>query len=805
MLLSYNWLKTYLDIDQNPEEVAEILTNTGLEVEGVEQNNSLDLIPEGVLVGLVTEVMKHPEADKLTICKVDIGAETLQIICGAPNVAAGQKVPVATIGTRLNFRSGESLKIKRTKLRGVDSEGMICAEDELGLGDSHEGIMVLENTIPVGSKFRDTLKTDGDAIIEIAITPNRGDAISVLGVARDVAAVLNKKVNYPSVAGFKIESNKYQLKVEIDNPALCPRYSGVVVSGLEVKESPSWLKDRLKSIGLKPINNIVDACNFLMYENGQPLHAFDLDKIQDHTIIVKTLPAATAFKTLDESEVKLSGDEIMICDASSAVAIGGVMGGFNSMVTSSTTAILIESAHFNPTSIRKTSRAHGFFTDASYRFERGTDPNFTIDALKRAALLIQEIAGGNISSEITDVYPLPVKPQHIILNYEFVNRVLGNELSRNEIRDILQKLEYHVSELNADELDVIVPTYRPDVLRPIDLAEEVLRIYSYNKITFSQQLVTPLPEGNVEQNSKFADSLAKFIVSQGFYELLTPSFLPSSVFKDREPNSDLKPVKSMNSVNTNLDTLRDNFVYSGLEALSYNFKRNQYNLKLFEFGRIYYQNADQSYSEEDKMALWVCGNISGDSWYSKNQKADYYYLKAIVENLLQLSRIPAGLSEERQNAADFEYMTEYKFGNKVIACMGLVGKNLSLKYDLKDEVFYAELNMNELFNQYSSKTATYKAVTRYPFVLRDLSVIIPSEVRFSEIKRSIRSLTIPLLKEIHLIDVYVGKNLKEGTKSYAFRMKFQDEENTLKDNQVDLYISTIISILEKAHKAIIRK
>ena len=804
MLISYNWLNTYLDVNLSVDEIAEILTDTGLEVEGVEKNLKKDKLADSVLVGLVKSVEKHPEADKLTICQVDIGQESdLQIICGAPNVATGQKVPVATIGTVLNPIEGDPFKIKKSKLRGSLSEGMICAEDELGIGKSHDGIMILDSEIKTGIPFKDTIKDEGDAIIEIAITPNRGDAISMLGVARDVAAFSKTKAQYPSIDAFKVENSREDIKVSIEEESLCPRYSAVCLSGIEVKDSPEWLQNRLKSIGLNPINNIVDACNFLMFENGQPLHAFDLAKISDKHIIVKKLAKGIKFKTLDESEVELSGSELMICDATKGIAIGGVMGGFESMVTAETDSILIESAHFNPTSIRKTARQHTFFTDAAYRFERGSDPNFTVVAVKRAALLIKEIAGGEISSEIIDAYPNPIKNKVIDLSFDYVNGILGNKLSNSVIVDIIKSLEYSVLKENDKMIQVEVPTYRPDVLRPIDLVEEVLRIYSYNKIEFSDLVTTPLPESKVDERSKFLNGLANYLTSSGFNELLTPSFF-SSANIDQE-NTEKKAIKTLNAVNANLDTLRNNFLLSGLDALSYNYKRNQYNLKFFEMGKIYFQKAEGKYIEEEKLAIWLSGSIHDESWFEKTKKIDIYFLKSIVQNLISLSGVKANILEESIKENDYSFAILLTANGKELAKLGLIKAEIGSRYDIKDDVYYAELNLDYLYKLYRKKSIQYQQPARFPFMLRDLSIVLTKEIKYSDIKSSIEALHIKMMKELILLDVYEGKNLDSDKKSYTIRMKFQDDENTLKDKQVDSYISTIINVLENQHKAIIRK
>ncbi|MBL6962303.1 MAG: phenylalanine--tRNA ligase subunit beta [Bacteroidetes bacterium] len=804
MRISFNWLKTYIDSELSVDEMAEILTNTGLEVESIETNVQKDKLSDSILVGLVKSCEKHPQADQLTICKVDVGKNNdLQIICGASNVAEGQKVAVATVGTLLHPDSGKSFKIKKAKLRGEQSEGMICSSAELGLGNDSEGILVLDENISKGTAFKDSFDDKGDAIIEIAITPNRGDAISYIGIARDISAVTGSNINRPPVDGFKVDNNTVKINLSIAEEDLCPRYSAVAISDLQVTDSPDWLQNRLKSVGLKPVNNIVDACNYLMFENGQPLHAFDLEKIDGKRIVVKTRAKGEKFKTLDESEVKLSGEEVMICDAENAVAMGGVMGGFSSMVTGDTTSILIESACFNPTSIRKTARHHAFFTDAAYRFERGTDPNFTVHAVKRAAMMIQEIAGGKISSDVFDSYPKPIEAISINLSVDYVNKILGNRINVKRIVQILKNLEYSILDETEKMIHVEVPTYRADVTRPIDLVEEILRIYSYNKIEFGPLVTTPLPESKVDERSVYQNGLLDYLTSSGFHELITPSFVSSAIIEN--DLSGKKAIKALNAVNTNLDTLRNNFLFSGLDAMAYNYKRNHYNLKLFEWGRIYFHQKNGKYAEEEKLAIWLSGNISDDSWTDPNKKTNIYFLKSIVHNLILLSGVSAKMKEESIEDSSFHYLISLQLNGKELASFGLINTDIVKNYDIKDAVYYAELNAEYLYKQYRKKKIQYQAPSRFPFILRDLSILIGKEVKYADLKSSIEGLNIEFVKEINLVDVYQGNKLEKDKKSYTIRMKFQDDENTLKDKQVDSYISTIINVLEIQHKAIIRK
>lgn len=804
MLVSYKWLMNYIDGEIPLDEVVEILTNTGLEVEGVENNNKFENIHEGVVIGFVKSIEKHPEADKLTICQVDVGGENdLQIICGAPNVDAGQKVAVATIGSQLDFTDGKSLKIKSAKLKGTLSEGMICAEDELGLGQNHEGIMVLDVNLPIGIPFKEAFGGEGDQIIEIAITPNRGDAISFIGIARDIAAVTGKKMLVPSTDSFSIGSNKIKVDVEIAIPDLCPRYSCVVVDGLKVKESPDWLKSKLKSIGHKPVNNIVDACNYLMYENGQPLHAFDLDKIASNKIIVNNLAKDYKFKALDGSEIELFGNEIMICDTEKGVAMGGIMGGFNSMVTESTTTILIESAYFNPTSIRKSSKKHLLLTDAAYRFERGTDPNFTVEALKRAALLIQEVAGGEISSEIVDVYPNPISLKEIELNFDYVRKICGNYFTNEQIVNVLESLEYHIPNITENTCHVIVPSYRPDVERPIDLVEEFLRIYSYNKITFDNKVNSSLPNEEKSLKIKLLNGISSYLTSNSFYEILTPSFTNSKYLNQTESN--ILPVKTLNAVNSNLDTLRTEFTLAGLETIAFNHNRNNFNTKIFEFGKTYFRVNDR-YVENEKLGIWISGFQNEENWYQPSKKVDFYYLKSIIFNVLKLGGFDhSNLKQIKIEEDNFSYGVELRLKKTKIAKIGLLSNDLMKKFDIKSEVFYAEIDLEKVMNQLSLVNVKYTSPSKFPGSSRDLAFVVDKNVTFEEVKQKIKNLNFNILKDISIFDKYEGEKISPDKKSYAIRLKFQDENKTLEDIYLDKMMEKIISLLENEFNAIIRK
>lgn len=803
MLLSYNWLKQYLDLEESPQQVADILTRSGLEVETVESKSLKDKLDDKILVGHVLECYKHPEADKLSVCKVDTGApEALQIICGAPNVAKGQKVVVATVGSVLTNDKGESLKIKKAKLRGIHSMGMICAEDELGLGTDHDGIMVLDNDAPVGVPFKTFFKDDADTLIEIAIIPNRGDAISHIGAARDIAAVLGKKLKYPTVDGFKPDELTDHIKISAQDKVLCPRYSAVILRDIIVKESPEWLQTALKSIGLKPVNNIVDACNYLMFENGQPLHAFDYDKLEGGEIVVKTLDAGTKFKCLDEQEVALNGNEIMICDAKKGIAMGGVMGGYNSMVVPETRNILIESAYFNQTAIRKASKHHLLLTDAAYRFERGTDPNFTAFAAKRAAMLIKEVAGGKITSDVLDYYPEQINPLVIKLEFDFVRKVLGNNIENDTIKATLEALEYIIKEETEHFLQVEVPTYRTDVLRPIDLVEEVLRIYSYDQITFGDQLNAVLPHESKLLEVNLKEAISNFLTSNGFYEILTPSFIHSKFMDQMEKEDRL--VKTINAVNANLNTLRHTFMFSALESISFNLKRKQEQVFMYEFGKVYNQYPGK-YLEAECLGLWLTGKQILSNWFQQDAKADFYYLKAYVYKIIQLLKPDAVIKQKEAQIDGYEYALNIKAGKLNVATLGKIDESKCNTYDIDHEVFYAELNVQNLIALNTGKAHNYKEPSKYPGTSRDLALELDKNVSYEAIKQNIRNLNFPVLKDILIFDKYEGEHLADGKKSYAIRFVFQDEDKTLQDVYIEQLMSKIISSLEKQFNARLRQ
>ena len=806
MQVSYNWLKEYSDVKLSVEELANLITNTGLEVEEIVPIFQPDNVPDSVVAALVLSVEKHPAADRLSVCIVDDGKNKIQVVCGAPNVATGQKVAFAPVGTCLKNAKGEQITLSKVSIRGLESSGMICAEDELSLGKDHSGIMLLEDDAVVGMPLKDYLSQKNDYIIELAITPNRGDAISHIGVVRDIAAVLNQKVKIPDVSLFSVDNHLHTFKVSIENPELCYRYCGLSLSHVKVEESPDWLKASLLSVGLSSVNNVVDVTNYVMMECGQPLHAFDTDFLEGNQIIVKTLAKGTSFETLDGQKKELNGTEIMICDANKAVAMGGVMGGVNSMIKSESVNVFLESACFSPSSIRKTAKYHGYNTDASYRFERGTDPELTIYAIKRAAMLLKEIAGAQISSNLIDCYPKEIEKKIVKIEFDFVNKFLGNDIDEAHFVSVLKRLDYEIIEQNGQYVVVSVPGYRTDVSRPVDVIEDFLRIYGYNKISFTQSMNSPLPQGNIEAQSQFINSLEGFLRAAGYFELLTPSFISSSIIN--EFCADEKPfmIQSINSVNANFDTLRHNFLFSGLEAVSYNYKRNNYNLKLYESGRVYFKNADGSIRESDKLAMWVTGNQFDEHWKQPNLKSDFFYLKAVVKNLLQLSAVQNfEISETKSPYNLYEFSVEISCDGEILAEIAKLKAEVANKFDIRNDIYYAELNLAELFKYKKLNKVRFNSLSKFPSVIRDLSLLIPQSISFHEIEMNIKGLNLTLLREIHLIDIYQGDKLEEGKKSYTIRLKFQDETATLKDNIVDEIISKIAAKLNLELNAQIRK
>ena len=810
MKISYNWLTQYNDIPESAEEIGKTLTSTGLEVESVEPFETIKGGLKGLVIGEVLTCAKHPNADKLSVTTVNVGGERpLNIVCGAPNVAAGQRVVVATPGTTVYPSKGEPFAIKTTKIRGEQSEGMICAEDEIGLGESHEGIIVLKTDVPNGTSAAEFFKVQDDYVIEIGLTPNRADAASHIGVARDIKAAKKRNLKLPSVDNFKIDSTKLTIPVTVENTEACPRYSAVTITGITIKESPDWLKNRLKSIGLSPINNIVDITNFVLHETGQPLHAFDADQITGKKVIVKTLPAGTKFKTLDGKERNLAASDLMICDAeSNGMCIGGVFGGIVSGVSEKTTSIFLESACFSPHYIRKTGMHHGLKTDASFRFERGTDPNMTVYALKRAALLIKEIAGGEISSEIIDVYPAKVENKVIEVKNKNVNRLIGKTLERAEIFSILESLDIKVIDKKEDRFTVSVPPYRVDVTQEADVVEEILRIYGFNNIELSEiagtDYLASFPEKDI---NKYKKSVGEMLVANGFYEILTNSLTNVAYQQKHKLSFAGEPVEILNKLSEEQGILRQTMLFTGLEVCSYNINRKQKDLKLFEFGKIYWKaltgEAQSKYQEEERLAIYITGSFETENWQSKTRSVTYYDLAQQVAHVLQRSSIE-NIKQEQLNDPLFDYGMKMLKGTKEIGKIGKVKTALVKDFGIKQEIFYADLNTALLFKAANPKFVVQE-VPKFPEVRRDLSLVLDKKVTFAEIKELVLATEKRLIKDIISFDVYEGDKIPEGKKAYALGFTLLDENKTLTEEEIDKTMSRLMSAFEGKMGALIRK
>ncbi|NMH89942.1 phenylalanine--tRNA ligase subunit beta [Flavivirga algicola] len=789
MKISYNWLKQFLKTEWTPEQTSELLTDLGLEVEGIESYQSVKGGLEGVVVGEVLTCIKHPNADKLKITTVNIGGDApLQIVCGAPNVAAGQKVPVATIGTTLYTEEGESWTIKKGKIRGEESHGMICAEDELGLGKSHDGIMVLKNTVKVGTLASDIFEIENDQVFEIGLTPNRADAMSHLGTARDLkAGLLQKDINLelitPSVSAFRIDNRTLKIDIDVKNKDLAPRYCGVTISGLKVKESPSWLQHRLKAIGLSPINNIVDATNYVLHELGQPLHAFDAVKIAGNKVEVKTLGKGTKFTTLDGIERELHEDDLMICDAEKPMCIAGVFGGIGSGVTETTTSIFLESAYFNPVSIRKSAKRHGLNTDASFRFERGIDPNITEYALKRAALLIQEIAGGEITSDLVDLYPNKIKDFEVRLSFENAKKLIGEEIPKEIIKRILSSLDIKVNNVTEAGLGLTVPAYRNDVQREADIIEEVLRVYGYNNIKTTKKLNASISGVSKFEDYKIQNVIGNQLVSQGFYEILSNSLTTPNYTSLSEQLKEAYHVNILNALSNDLSVLRQSLLFSGLEAISFNINRKRADLKLFEYGKTYHDFGDQR-EEFKHLSLFVTGSQKSENWHSPNKKSDFFLIKGYIIAVLQ--RLGISRFNETPVANDFfSEGLELNQGKTKLVDFGLIKKPILKHFDISQDVLFANFNWDAILDLVKHNKIKFKPIPKYPEVRRDFALLLDDEVTFESIYKIARQSEKKLLKDINLFDVYQGKNLPKGKKSYAVSFTFQDENKTLTDKQID--------------------
>ena len=793
MKISYNWLKQFIKIDWNSEETAALLTDLGLEVEIVDKYQSVKGGLEGIVVGHVLTCIQHPDADRLKITTVDLGTGTpVQIVCGASNVAAGQKVPVATIGTVLYDKEGVAFTIKKGKIRGQESHGMICAEDELGLGEGHDGIMVLDNALLPGTLAATVFKIENDEVFEIGLTPNRADAMSHLGTARDLRAGMiqngtNVELITPSVSNFRVDKRTLKIDIDVKEPKLAPRYCGVTISGIEVKASPAWLQNRLKAIGLNPKNNIVDVTNYVLHELGQPLHAFDASKINGK-IIVQTLPAGTKFVTLDDVERTLHEEDLMICDEKGPLCIAGVFGGKKSGVSENTSSIFLESAYFNPVSIRKSAKRHQLNTDASFRFERGIDPTITEYALKRAALLIQEVAGGEITSDLINVYPKKIEDFSVFLNFSKAAKIIGEELPKDTIKKILVSLDIKVNSVSDAGLGLTIPAYRVDVQREIDVIEEILRVYGYNNIKFSKKVNATVSNSPRNEDYKIQNVIATQLNSQGFNEMMANSLTTATYATLSEELNASHNVTMLNPLSADLATMRQSLLFSGLEAVSYNINRKNADLKLFEFGKTYH-NYLAGYEEKKHLSLFLTGSRNQESWTGAQKPSDFFLFKGYVTGIL--SRLGITKTQNVPSTSDvFSEGIAIAVGNETLVELGVVKKSILKHFGIKQEVFYADFNWALILKLIATKIK-YTEIPKYPEVRRDLALLIDQNVTYESIYTIAKQTEKALLKDINLFDVYEGQNLPEGKKSYALSFTIQDNSKTLTDTQIDKIMSKL--------------
>lgn len=822
MKISYNWLKRYINVDIESVKLAELLTNCGLEVEGLEMIQSVKGGLKGVVIGEVMTKIKHPNADTLVCTKVNIGGDhILPIVCGAPNVEVGQKVPVATVGTTI-YMGDDSFVIKKSKIRGEVSEGMICAEDELGLGTEHAGIMVLKPEAEVGSLAKDYFKIEEDYVFEIGLTPNRADATSHIGVARDLVAVLNHhypnekfKLKIPSVENFSIENESQLINVVVEDTEACPRYTGITLSGIEVKESPTWLQNHLISLGLKPINNIVDITNFVLFETGQPLHAFDADEIKGNKVIIKKLADKTKFITLDEVERSLTQDDLMICNQEKGMCIAGVFGGLGSGVTNSTKNIFLESAYFDASTIRKTSKYHGLQTDASFRFERGTDPNITEYALKRACLLLKELANAKTSSPIIDVYPSPIEKWNVDIKYTNVDRLIGKVIDRSEIKRILVNLGIEITTESDLGLSLLIPTYKVDVTREADVIEEILRVYGYNNIEISDSLNSSISYREAtDQKEKIQNLIANYLTDCGFYEIINNSLISSKYAGKSEVINVENNVKVLNPVSIDINVMRQSLLFGGLESVAYNQNRKNTDIKFYEFGRIYkVEKEDDSgdnplnkYSESTHLGILLSGKTSLENWQQKSMDVDFFTTKFYIDQIIKRMGLNiAGIKALDQTDQNFSYGQSYEINGKTIVSFGSLSKKILKQFDIKQEVFYADFCWELITKAARKAKVQYKEITKFPEVRRDLAMLLKKEITFEELKKLAFKTERKLLKEVSLFDIYEGVSIEKDKKSYAVSFILQDQYQTLTDKIVDKVMNKMMKAFEQNLQAIIRK
>ncbi len=801
MKISYNWLKQFIKIDWDAEKTGDLLTDLGLEVEGLQKFESIKGGLNGIVVGHVLECEQHSNADKLRVTKVDLGNNTIvQIVCGAPNVAKGQKVPVATIGTTLYDKDGNEFKIKKGKIRGEESYGMICAEDELGLGEGHDGIMVLDSSIETGTPCAEVFNIENDLIFDIGLTPNRADAMSHFGTARDLKAGLlqkghNLELITPSVSDFHIDNRSLKIDSIVENHKLAPRYCGVTISGIKVENSPEWIQNRLKSIGITPKNNIVDITNYVLHEIGQPLHAFDANKVKGNKIYVKTVPSGTKFTTLDGVERELNEDDLMICNNEEPMCIAGVLGGLDSGVTNQTTSIFLESAYFDPVSIRKTAKRHALNTDASFRFERGIDPNITEYALKRAAILITEIAGGEISSGIEDLYPNKIEDFQVFLSFDTTKKLIGQEIPKEIIEKILTSLEIKVNSVTEGGLGLTIPAYRTDVQREADIIEEILRVYGYNNIQFSNKLNATMSHASKFEDYKVQNVIANQLIAQGFNEIMANSLTKANYIELTELLNSEHNAKILNPLSNDLAVMRQTMLFSGLEAISYNINRKQNNLKFFEFGKTYH-NYESGYNEDKHLTLLITGNRNQETWNTNNKTTDFFYLKGIIESMF--TRLGAQKLKASPVKNDvFSEGLSLSLGKTKLVDFGILKRKITKHFDIAQDVLFADFNWNNVVEIAKFNKIKFNSISKFPEVKRDFALLIDENISFNEIYTIAKQSEKKFLKDISLFDVYQGDKLPKGKKSYAVSFTLEDKEKTLTEKQIEKTMKKLQASFEK--------
>lgn len=809
MKISYNWLKEYLNFKDNHESIGEKLTSLGLEVEGITKFESIPGGLEGVVVGKTKSVKKHPNADRLKITTVDVGAdELLQIVCGAPNVNKNQTVAVATSGTTL-YPNNEKIKIKKSKIRGEISNGMICGQDELNLGEFDHGIMILDDKHKPGTPLKKLFDVDTDWIYEIGLTPNRADAMSHYGAARDLRARLlhegkNLELKTPSVSNFSIDKRTKNIKINIDDNSLTPRYCGIVMENIKIDNSPEWLQNKIISIGLSPINNIVDITNFVMHDIGQPLHAFDYEKIEGETINVKKHNKNIKFKTLDEVEREITKDDLMICNSKKPMCIAGIFGGIDSGVSKETNTIFIESAYFDPISVRKSAKHHNLSTDSSYRFERGVDPNTTKYALKRAVLMIKEICKGSIvSSDLIDLYPKTLEDTQIILGFDKIQKIIGQKIEKETIKNIVSSLDIKINSITESNLGLSIPHFRNDVKREADVIEEILRIYGYNNIESSKKVNQTIILNKENIKNKIVDSISNHLVSIGFYEMMTNSLVSNQKNELNKDDNDLQNVNILNFSSADQSQLRNSMIFSGLDVIKYNLNRKKNNLKLFEIGKEYHKSNNGKYIEKEKLSVFIYGDRNNLNWNTQNKKSDFFYLKGVVNSIIKKLGFNIVKSKPLTTNNIQEGETIYYQKSEILS-YGIIDDKICKKFEINENVLYAELDVNMIIDKYSDQPIHFKKISKFPEVSRDLSILIDKEVRFEDIYKTVRQINQKLIKEISLFDVFQGKNLPDDKKSYGIAFKIQDNDKTLSESEIEGLMKKIISKIEKDFKAELR-